>query len=81
MNELLGKHTAVLGATGAGKSGAVAAIVHSILDRGAVAGHANWKPQIVVLDPHNEYMEKRSRTTRDSRRMRALFPCPIGCWT
>ena len=55
MNELLGKHTAVLGATGAGKSGAVAAIVHSILDRGAVAGHANWKPQIVVLDPHNEY--------------------------
>ena len=55
MNELLGKHTAVLGATGAGKSGAVAAIVHSILDRGAVAGHASWKPQIVVLDPHNEY--------------------------
>ncbi len=55
MNELLGKHTAVLGATGAGKSGAVAAILHSILDRGAVAGHEKWKPQIVVLDPHNEY--------------------------
>lgn len=55
MNELLGKHTAVLGATGAGKSGAVAAILHSILDRGAFAGRANWKPQIVVLDPHNEY--------------------------
>ena len=55
INELLGKHTAVLGSTGAGKSGAVAAIVHSILDRGVAAGHANWKPQIVVLDPHNEY--------------------------
>lgn len=55
MNELLGKHTAVLGATGAGKSGAVAAILHSILDRGTFAGRANWKPQIVVLDPHNEY--------------------------
>lgn len=55
MNELLGKHTAVLGATGAGKSGAVAAILHSILDRGAFAGRANWKPQIIVLDPHNEY--------------------------
>lgn len=55
MNELLGKHTAVLGATGSGKSGAVAAILHSILDRGAFAGRANWKPQIVVLDPHNEY--------------------------
>ena len=55
MNELLGKHTAVLGSTGAGKSGAVAAIIHSVLERGAGASHANWKPQIVVLDPHNEY--------------------------
>jgi len=55
MNELLGKHTAVLGSTGAGKSCAVAAIIHSVLERGAAAGHANWKPQIVVLDPHNEY--------------------------
>ncbi len=55
LNELLGKHTAVLGSTGAGKSGAVAAIIHSILDRGADGSHSNWKPQIVVLDPHNEY--------------------------
>lgn len=65
MNELLGKHTAVLGATGAGKSGAVAAIVHSILDRGAVASHASWKPQIVVLDPHNEY----GKAFRDHKRL------------
>ena len=55
MNELLGKHTAVLGSTGAGKSGAVAAIIHSILERGAEAGYTNWKPRIVILDPHNEY--------------------------
>jgi uncharacterized protein len=55
MNELLGKHTAVLGSTGAGKSGAVAAIIHSVLERGAGAEHVNWMPQIVVLDPHNEY--------------------------
>lgn len=55
MNELLGKHTAVLGSTGAGKSGAVAAIIHRILERGAEAGYTNWKPRIVVLDPHNEY--------------------------
>ena len=34
MNELLGKHTAVLGSTGAGKSGTVAAIIHSVLERG-----------------------------------------------
>jgi uncharacterized protein len=55
MNELLGKHTAILGSTGAGKSGTVAAVLHSILERGAEAGIANWKPRIVVLDPHNEY--------------------------
>jgi len=55
MNELLGKHTAVLGSTGAGKSGTVAAIMHSLLERGLIAGHATWKPRIVVLDPHNEY--------------------------
>ena len=55
MNELLGKHTAILGSTGAGKSGTVAAILHAILDRGSDAGHQNWHPQIVVLDPHNEY--------------------------
>lgn len=54
MNELLGKHTAVLGSTGAGKSGAVAAIIHSILDHGTSMG-GTWKPRIVILDPHNEY--------------------------
>lgn len=55
MNELLGKHTAILGSTGAGKSGAVAAIIHSILERGAAAAYEKWKPQILILDPHNEY--------------------------
>jgi hypothetical protein len=55
MNELLGKHTAILGSTGAGKSGTVAALLHAILDRGTDAKHEKWHPQIVVLDPHNEY--------------------------
>lgn len=55
MNELLGKHTAILGSTGAGKSGTVAAVLHSLLERGDEAGLANWEPRIVVLDPHNEY--------------------------
>lgn len=55
LNELLGKHTAILGSTGAGKSGTVASVIHSILERGAVAEHSNWHPQIIILDPHNEY--------------------------
>lgn len=55
MNELLGKHTAILGSTGAGKSGTVAAVLHSLLERGSEAKLASWKPRIVILDPHNEY--------------------------
>ena len=55
LNELLGKHTAVLGSTGAGKSAAVAAILHSILERGAQEKYDIWHPRIVILDPHNEY--------------------------
>ncbi len=55
MNELLGKHTAVLGSTGTGKSGTVAAIIHSLLERGKKNSYENWKPRIVILDPHGEY--------------------------
>ena len=55
INELLGKHTAVLGSTGAGKSGAVAVILHCLLERGEAEGYDQWNPRIVILDPHNEY--------------------------
>ena len=55
MNELLGKHTAILGSTGSGKSGTVAAVIHSLLERGASAGYGTWQPRIIILDPHNEY--------------------------
>lgn len=55
MNELLGKHTAVLGSTGAGKSGTVAAILHCLLNRGKSQKYSKWNPRIVLLDPHNEY--------------------------
>jgi hypothetical protein len=55
MNELLGKHTAILGSTGAGKSATVAAILHSIIDRKAERGYPKWNPKIIILDPHGEY--------------------------
>lgn len=47
-DELLGKHFAVLGTTGTGKSCSVAVILHAIL-RNANGAH------IVLLDPHDEY--------------------------
>jgi uncharacterized protein len=55
LNELLGKHTAVLGSTGSGKSATVAAIIHSIEGRKSTANYPQWNPRIVILDPHNEY--------------------------
>ena len=45
LNELFGKHTAVLGSTGAGKSATVAAIIHSVLERGSNAHYENWNPR------------------------------------
>lgn len=55
MNEMLGKHTAVLGSTGSGKSGTVTSILHAILERGEKSNYELWNPQIIILDPHNEY--------------------------
>src|SRR4030088_2700937 len=37
------------------KSGTVASIFHAILDRGSKEKLEKWNPQIVILDPHNEY--------------------------
>lgn len=64
LNELLGKHTAILGSTGAGKSAAVAAILHSILERGHLVEYETWHPRIVILDPHNEYGSAFPTSTR-----------------
>ena len=52
---MFGKHTAVLGSTGAGKSATVAAILHAVASMGEKVGAAKWKPRIIVFDPHNEY--------------------------
>ena len=48
MDELLGKHFAVLGTTGAGKSCSVAVLLHAILKEAPEA-------HVILLDPHNEY--------------------------
>lgn len=53
LTELLGKHTAILGSTGSGKSGAVTVVLKSILSKREQ--FTNWKPRIIILDPHNEY--------------------------
>ncbi len=48
IDDLLGKHFAILGASGSGKSCTVALILSAILER-----HPN--AHVLMLDPHNEY--------------------------
>ena len=48
IDELLGKHFAILGTTGAGKSCASARVLHAILE-------ARSNAHIIILDPHGEY--------------------------
>jgi DNA helicase HerA-like ATPase len=48
VDELLGKHMAILGTTGTGKSCTTALILRAILQKNPAA-------HIVLLDPHNEY--------------------------
>ncbi len=50
VDELLGKHFAVLGTTGSGKSCSVTVILHAILEKAP-------KAHIILLDPHNEYRD------------------------
>jgi DNA helicase HerA-like ATPase len=49
-DDLLGKHFAILGSTGSGKSCSAALILRSIL-----ADHPNG--HVILLDPHNEYFQ------------------------
>lgn len=48
VDDLLGKHFAILGTTGTGKSCTTALILRSIIEK-------NRNAHIVLLDPHNEY--------------------------
>lgn len=54
MDKLFGHHCAILGSTGSGKSSAVAAVIHSILDH-QCQPQRGTRPCIILIDPHGEY--------------------------
>lgn len=54
IDKLFGQHFAVLGSTGSGKSTAVAAIIHSVLDHRPQPDKV-CSPRVVIIDPHGEY--------------------------
>jgi DNA helicase HerA-like ATPase len=54
IDKMFSVHCAVLGSTGSGKSGAVAALIHGILDH-KPKDNTSTQPRIVIIDPHGEY--------------------------
>ncbi|MEI2827655.1 MAG: ATP-binding protein [Dermatophilaceae bacterium] len=54
IDKMFAVHCAVLGSTGSGKSGAVAALIHGILQHKATEKGVMC-PRIVIIDPHGEY--------------------------
>lgn len=54
IDKMFGMHCAVLGSTGSGKSGAVAAVLHSVLEH-KPNGTDLCRPRIIIIDPHGEY--------------------------
>jgi len=51
-DKLFGQHCAILGSTGSGKSGTVAALLHAVLNS---QDNSDIRPRIIVIDPHGEY--------------------------
>lgn len=54
IDKMFSTHCAVLGSTGSGKSGAVAALLHGVIEHRSVAGEGFY-PRILIIDPHGEY--------------------------
>lgn len=54
IDRMFSMHCAVLGSTGSGKSGAVAALLHGLLGHHAKADQP-CRPRVIVIDPHAEY--------------------------
>lgn len=56
IDKMFSTHCAVLGSTGSGKSAAVAALIHGIIEHRPTAD-AGFHPRIVIIDPHGEYKQ------------------------
>lgn len=70
IDKLIGLHCAVLGSTGSGKSGAVAALLHSMVEHCPTSSKKS-DPRIIIIDPHGEYERAFSNC---SSRFRAYDP-------
>lgn len=56
IDKMFATHCAVLGSTGSGKSAAVAAVLHGVINHRPNPGQ-NFFPRVVIIDPHGEYRQ------------------------
>ena len=75
MDKLFGHHCAILGSTGSGKSSAVAAVIHSILEHQCRPDQGT-RPCIILIDPHGEYASAFGNRARVFRAYDALGNYP-----
>ena len=80
MDKLFGHHCAILGSTGSGKSSAVAAVIHSILEHQCRPGQRT-RPCIILIDPHGEYASAFRGRAKVFRAYDALGQNPDGVST
>ncbi|MCE0507333.1 ATP-binding protein [Roseivivax sp. GX 12232] len=80
MDKLFGHHSAILGSTGSGKSSAVAAVIHSILEH-QCEPNTDTRPCIILIDPHGEYTSAFHGKAKVFRAYDALGQNPEGVST
>ncbi|GGJ56491.1 hypothetical protein CDQ92_11015 [Sphingopyxis bauzanensis] len=80
MDKLFGHHCAILGSTGSGKSSAVAAVIHSILEH-QCRPDQETRPCIILIDPHGEYASAFNGKAKVFRAYDALGQNPEGIST
>lgn len=80
VDKLFGHHCAILGSTGSGKSSAVAAVLHSVLEHQGQPDHPT-RPCIVLIDPHGEYAAAFNGKSQVFRAYNALGQNPEGIAT
>ncbi len=80
MDKLFGHHCAILGSTGSGKSSAVAAVIHSILEHQCQLDQ-DTRPCIILIDPHGEYASAFGNKAKVFRAYDALGNNPEGAAT
>ncbi|WP_073970269.1 ATP-binding protein [Serratia ficaria] len=80
MDKLFGHHCAILGSTGSGKSSAVAAVIHSILEH-QCRPDRQTRPCIILIDPHGEYASAFPGRAKVFRAYDALGHNPEGVST